>query len=58
MESIDAETKKKMANQAALYTIAGAAAADPPNKSGVCYLKLLLQKAEADTRAVAAVVRG
>mgnify|MGYP005846595275 CR=1 FL=1 len=58
LASVDTETKKTMANESRAYTIAGVNANDPSNQSGLCYLKLLLQKAEADTRSVAAVIRG
>jgi hypothetical protein len=53
MESVDEATEGKMTNQSKGYTIPG----NNPQESGVCYLKLLLQNSEADTRAIASVVR-
>ena len=48
--SVDDQTKRILANEESLYTSNG-----PP--CGVTYLKLLLQKAEVDTRATASYIR-
>jgi hypothetical protein len=48
--SVDDQTKRLLANEESLYTTNG-----PP--CGVTYLKLLLQKAEVDTRATASYIR-
>lgn len=53
LSSVDAETKKTMANQSTTYHVG-----TPKLPSGLLYLKTLLTKAELDTRAVGAHIRG
>ena len=53
-KSVDAETKKRMANESEVYTIRINQA---DYFCGVSYLKLLLSKAEVDTRATASHIR-
>ena len=55
--SMDEETTQMMSLETHLYVHPGATPNDPQNQSGLCYLKALLNKAEADTRSMAALIR-
>lgn len=56
--SADETTTTKMSVDADEYTRPGANPGNPSVQSGICYLHVLLQKGQADTRSVAAVARG
>lgn len=56
-ESLNSETTKTVSNEKDLYLCPGPNDADPKKVSGLCLLKVLLRKAEADTRAIGAHIR-
>jgi len=55
--SIDSETTKTMANESEHFMIQDPNDADNREPCGICFLKLLMSKAELDTRALASLVR-